>query len=339
MDFTRLPTIWLIGCLLLVSCSSEPDKTNQPQNSDNKQDDSLSKDSVSAEFICAHLLVKADFYGENLTLIIEDKSYQLSQTSSGSGSKFENKSNNIMFWQKGDSAILEFNDSNSNCQKVTVQRSDRTSDQLKLPFTARGNEPGWLLNINKSQLELITDYGKDTTTSSFASQPLIKIGQSIQLETPDDKLSLLVEDKLCHDSMSGMPYPYTVSIQTKQKILNGCGGEPRSLLTESNWTVLSVADNLLIQDSKISLNFNAQMELGGVASCNRYATTYSLSGEGISISPITTTLMACEPPLMKQEANFLKHLANITRFDITNYGQLILVTSQGETIKAAPDNQ
>lgn len=338
MDFTRLLTIGLISCLLLVSCSSEPDKPNQPQSSNNKQEDSSSNDKVSAEFICAHLLVKATFVGESLTLIIEDKSYQLSQTSRGSGSKFDNKANNIMFWQKDDAAILEFNGQNSNCQKVTVQRSDSSTDQLKLPFTARGNEPGWLLNINKSQLELITDDGKDTITTAFPSQPLIKIGQTIQLETLEDKLSLLAEDKLCHDSMSGMPFPYTVSLQTKQTTFNGCGGEPRSLLTQNNWKVHSVSDNLLIQDSQISLNFNAQMELGGIASCNQYATTYSLSGEGLSISSITTTLMACEPPLMQQEANFLKHLANITRFDITNYGQLILVTSQGETIKAEPDN-
>ncbi|WP_417445454.1 META domain-containing protein [Kangiella sp.] len=336
MDYTRFLTLGLFSCLLLTGCDTDPSKPeNQANNNENEK--AALQQRVSAEFICSHLLVKTDFFGDDLTLTIEDKSYQLSQTPSASGSKFENKATNTLFWQKGDSATLEFNGQRfSNCEKVTIQRSDTASKKLTLPFTARGNEPGWLLTVNNDQFELIADYGQTTISDVFAKQPLLRVGHMLEMKSEQGNLTLLAENKLCHDSMSGVPYPYTVSIKTEEETLIGCGGEPRSLLTKNSWSVLTVANNMLAEESRISLNFNAESQLSGIASCNRYTSSYNLTGEGLTVSPITTTLMACEPSLMEQEANFLKHLANVSRFDITEHGQLILHTSQGETIKAQP---
>lgn len=342
MEFTQRLTICLLSFSLLMSCDSQPVQSNNASKSNNGQidasgSDKLRSDKVSAEFICSHLLIKTDLIGDNLTLTVEDKSYQLSQTPSASGNKYENQVNNISFWQKTDGASLEFNGQQySNCQKVNIQRPDIANNQLKLPFIARGNEPGWLLNINKRQFELTTDYGNKTVNAAFSSQPLIKVGQTFQLETDNEKLALLVNAKLCHDSMSGMPYPYTVAVDTEQQSLLGCGGEPRALLTKNPWSVLTIADNMLSENSRISLNFNSEMQLAGVASCNRYTTSYNLTGESLSISPIATTQMACEPLIMEQEASFLKYLANVSRFDLTEDGQLVLYTSQGVTIVAQP---
>lgn len=340
MDYTRFLTIGLLGCLLLNGCDTDSSNSESEANSSNKNDATTLDQKVSAEYICSHLLVKADFFGNYLTLTIEDKSYQLNQTQSASGSKYENKATKTLFWQKGDSAVLEFNGQRfSNCRKVTIQRPDAVSKRLTLPFTARGNEPGWLLTLTKDQFELISDHGHLTAIAPMPGGSIIEAGKPIQLETERlGPLSFLAEAKLCHDSMSGMPYPYAVSIKTEQQDYNGCGGEPRSLLTENPWSVLTIANHMLAEESRISLNFNADFQLSGIASCNRYTSSYSLTGESLTVSPITTTLMACEPSLMEQEANFLKHLANINRFDITKDGQLILYNSQGETLKAQPGN-
>lgn len=341
MDYTRFLTISLFSCLLLFGCDTDSSNPPIEANSNNQNGDTTShQQKISAEFICSHLLVKADFFGNDLTLTIEDKSYQLNQTQSASGSKYDNKATNTLFWQKGDSAVLEFNGQRfSNCQKVTIQRPDAVSKRLTLPFTARGNEPGWLLTLSKNQFELISDHGHLTVTASMSGGSLIEADKSIQFETERlGPLTFLAAEKLCHDSMSGMPYPYSVSMKTEQQDYNGCGGEPRSLLTENPWSVLTIANQMLTEESRISLNFNADFQLSGIASCNRYTSSYSLTGESLTVSPITTTLMACEPSLMKQEADFLKHLANVNRFDITKDGQLILYNSQGETLKAQPGN-
>ncbi|MCW8856357.1 MAG: META domain-containing protein [Kangiella sp.] len=341
MDFIRLFTIALLGCIALVGCDTEPTKPNNPADTNGSQTDIVVQNKVSAEYICGHLLIKTDLSGNNLTLSIEDKSYQLSRSSDPSGNKFANTPNNIVFSRKGDSAALEFNGQQySNCQKVIVQRADSSMATLKLPFTARGNEPGWLLTLSKEQLELISDHGHLTITAPIPSSPSIEPDKPIRFETERlGTLTFLSETNLCHDSMSGMPYPYTVSMQTAQQNFNGCGGEPRSLLTKNKWSVLTIADNMLSEESRVSLNFNPEMRLTGVASCNRYTTSYILTGEGLSISPIATTQMACEPFLMEQEASFLKHLVNVTRFDINPSGQLVLYTNQDATIVAQPTNR
>lgn len=337
MDFNKLTTISLLCLLSVIGCDSQPAKPDSSAKPQSEPTKAAASDKVSAEFICAHLLVKTDLIGSNLTLTIEDKSYQLTQVSTGSGSKYQNQANTMSFWQKNDSASLEFNGQHfSNCQKVQIQRPESSSKQLKLPFTARGNEPGWLMTVNKEQLELITHYGEHAVTASLTAATRIEPGQLIDFATEDGKLTLHIEAKICRDSMSGTPFPYTVTIKTQQETLTGCGGEPGSLLTKNSWSVLTIADNMLVENSRITLTFNTDMQLAGVASCNRYTTAYTLTGEGLSVDTITTTLMACEPVLMDQEASFLKHLTNITRFNITENGQLVLYTEQGESIVAQP---
>lgn len=337
MDFNRLTAISLLSLLSIFGCDSNPSQTEESSNGNTSK---ITTDKKSSNFICSHLLVKTDLIGDSLTLTIEDKSYQLSQTESASGSKYVNQSNSISFWQKGDSATLEFNGQRfSNCEKVTLQQSVTSNRNLKLPFSARGNEPGWLLNISQEQFELNADYGQTTIIAPISKPLIIELGVSTQFDTDQGALTFVAEDKLCHDSMSGMPHPYTVTIQTEQKTMQGCGGEPRSLLSKNQWTVLTLANQMLVQDSRISLKFSPDMQLAGVASCNRYTTSYTLTGEGLSIGTITTTLMACDPALMEQEASFLKYLASVERFDINDSGQLVLYTSQGASLLAKPEPQ
>lgn len=347
MDFTRLTTISLLSTLLIVSCDNQSDVEKKPsiskvtnKSSEQTVTENLSAQKISADYICAHLLVKTDLFGNNLTLSIEDKSYQLSLVESASGSKYTSKNNNVSFWQKTNGAILELNGQRySNCEKVTVQQSGSDNKHLRLPFTATGNEPGWSFNLTKDELEFNTDYGQKTIRTAITHTPLIESGKTIQFEADGKVLTLLAEKTLCHDSMSGMPYPYTISIQQEEDTYTGCGGQPSSLLTRTPWSVLTINDQMLVQDSRISLNFNNTSQLAGVASCNRYSTSYTLTGEGLSIGSITTTLMACDPALMEQEASFLKYLANVTRFDINDSGQLVLYTSQGASLLAKPEIQ
>ena len=58
----------------------------------------------------------------------------------------------------------------------------------------------------------------------------------------------------------------------------------------------------LIEDSPVTLNLNGT-EVGGTAGCNSYGAQLVLDGESISISDLTTTLMACAPEIMAVTVN------------------------------------
>ncbi|MGZ4925516.1 MAG: META domain-containing protein [Halobacteriota archaeon] len=70
----------------------------------------------------------------------------------------------------------------------------------------------------------------------------------------------------------------------------------------------------------------------GSAGCNRYAAGYQLSGDGITISSITSTLMYCIAPdgVMTQETTYLLLLKNVTAYTINN-DQLTLLDVTGDS--------
>jgi heat shock protein HslJ len=53
---------------------------------------------------------------------------------------------------------------------------------------------------------------------------------------------------------------------------------------------------------------NSNGTVSGSAGCNTYSGGYKLDGDRLSISPLAVTLMACEQPVMDQEAEYLKAL-------------------------------
>ena len=54
----------------------------------------------------------------------------------------------------------------------------------------------------------------------------------------------------------------------------------------------------------------------GNAGCNTYNGTYEVSGSDMTIGPLATTRMACEPDVSDQEANYLAALGRVTTFTI-----------------------
>jgi heat shock protein HslJ len=83
----------------------------------------------------------------------------------------------------------------------------------------------------------------------------------------------------------------------------------------------------VVGDSGIDLQFNnEESKIYGNAGCNRYFSSYSVNGDGLSFSPIGSTMMACEEQLMKQEAEYLKILEAVKTF-VVDEKELKLKTS------------
>jgi heat shock protein HslJ len=201
-------------------------------------------------------------------------------------------------------------------------------------FRATGNEPSWRLDIGSAEMTLLTNFGQDRLV---AATPTAKVsGRTTRYvaRTDQGELTATIVDQLCVDSMSGMPHPKSVTVVVGGKTLTGCGGDPASLLQGAEWTVVEIGGAPLVAGSQVTLAFAPDGHLSGQASCNRFMSEYTLSGEGLAISKGAGTMMMCDAALMDQERRFLDALGGVQNFSIAADGALLLKTGDGRTIKA-----
>lgn len=200
-------------------------------------------------------------------------------------------------------------------------------------WTARGNEPGWLLTLDAGAMTLLYAYGEKTHTAPMPAEEAIEGGRKY-VEGPGG-LAVTALAKVCVDSMTGLPYPDTVTVALGDEVFSGCGGDPQSLLAGEAWRVETVYGERLSEGSSITMSFDtAGGRVSGKSGCNSYGAQYTLSGEGLTFSPPVSTEMACSEPLMTQESAFLKALAGMTMFAVDETGALQLDGPNGERITA-----
>ena len=95
---------------------------------------------------------------------------------------------------------------------------------------------------------------------------------------------------------------------------------PRTLV--GTWVLKSYTDGKggavpVMAAAPVTAKFQSDGSLSGSSGCNQYSTTYSTSGESISIShAAATTRMACEPAVMAQETAYLTLLPKAGKFVI-----------------------
>ena len=72
----------------------------------------------------------------------------------------------------------------------------------------------------------------------------------------------------------------------------------------------------------------------GSGGCNRFNGGYEVSGNQLSIGPLASTFMACEPAVMNQETKYLTALQGAERYEIDDQGQLTIFyqTEQGSGV-------
>jgi heat shock protein HslJ len=197
--------------------------------------------------------------------------------------------------------------------------------------TARGNEPSWQVTISGSEIELVTNMGADRVT--FPTPAPIK---TTVYAIPEKGVTISVAEQICRDTMSGMVFPLSVTVDgASDAPLSGCGGEPASLLAGDEWIVESIGGQPVVANSQVTLAFGDNNHLSGAASCNRYFASWKLSGEGLSIADVGSTMMACaEPGVSEQEAAFLAAVTTVSAFDIAEDGALNLLAG-GDTVIVA----
>ena len=270
----------------------------------------------STVFNCGGHRAVVGFSQSAMQLVIQNETFELNQVRTASGARYEAVNDaTTSFWNKGDRATLTVRGrSYPECVEAKVT----------LPLRATGNEPSWRLDIADDAMTLLTDFGQSRIVTTAPVRSRHDDMTQFSGRTGAVELVVTVADRMCGDSMSGMPHPYTVTVRGSGRVLHGCGGDPRSLLNGREWVVEDLDGKGIIDRTRITLTFDDTGTVAGLAGCNSYSGTYLMSGEGLTVKHSTVTRKNCAVSLMNQEQRFLEALRTVDRFDITPDGALVL---------------
>ena len=163
---------------------------------------------------------------------------------------------------------------------------------------ARGNEPGWHLEVWPDRLVLETQGSAAAATYKALTITPIEGGKQYSAGSGSRTIKVSVFERVCADTMTGMPYPRTVEVVRggAAEALHGCGGEAATLL-QGEWRVQRINDEPVTVMPRATLNFGLDGRVSGKAFCNTFSGGYTLTGEGLTFEGLAATMMACmEPP-------------------------------------------
>jgi heat shock protein HslJ len=111
-------------------------------------------------------------------------------------------------------------------------------------------------------------------------------------------------------------------------------GTPWDVVSYNNGNEATVS---LVAGSTITLQFGAEGNLSGNATCNDYNGSYTTDGDAVSVGPLGTTRMACQSDeLNAQEAQYLAALQNAATFEIINGTLTVRDAGGASQVIAAP---
>jgi len=266
---------------------------------------------------CEEEDVAVGILGEEMVLRADGREIALRQAVSASGARYEAVDDpETEVWSKGDAFTIRLAGRElTGCH--TLQPPERR------PYRARGIEPGWHVDLGEEQVEVVADHGE---LRRAAARPAVGVLPGAYLfDMPEAEASLRIVEDLCRDAATGMPYPDTAVLSLGDRVLEGCGGDPRDLLLGASWQVTRLGGEQPEEPEHVSLSFLAPARVAGSTGCNRFIGGFTLTGEGLAFGALGSTLMACSDALMAQERQMLDALEHVRRFDIGADGALHLI--------------
>lgn len=218
------------------------------------------------------------------------------------------------------------------CATPPAQEAADATSPASTGYRASGNEPFWHLTFGETTIDLSV-LGRDELSRSAARPEPEAAGNGWRYRTAANgqPLTVRIEVRRCNDSMSGRPFPHTVSVTVGGETFKGCGGDTASLLTGNKWAVDELDGVPVPGSHPPTLLFASDGALTGTGGCNQFRSSYEITGEGIRIGAIRVTLRACaDSAANERETRFLTLLQHVSRFDIAEDGSLLLF--QGDTL-------
>ncbi len=278
----------------------------------------------SSAFRCGETEVVVGFIGDIARMQVGGTTWDLVPEVTASGAKFTSADDpGTFFWSRGEAATVS----------VAGEALPECTIGIPValpPFRARGNEPGWTVEIAGGRIAFSLGYGQRTVEAPLPTAEF-EDGATVY-RLPDEELTLRIEDRLCQDNMTGMPYPATVMLETADGPLAGCGGEAVDLLTGPEWVVEDIDGAGIPDGARVTLEFLPEGRVAGTGGCNRYNAAFTLTGETLGFGPAASTMMACAEALMDLEQRFHTTLAAVNRFEIDPTGALVLHAPEGRIL-------
>lgn len=274
---------------------------------------------------CAREPVRFRMVGQALELVVRGESRVLLPAMSGSGARYTAPGNpDTEFWGKGplttitwDGAVLP------TCTEVGA---------VVTPFRASGNEPFWAVEYTGWQLALERP-GQATVTHDAQVLDRRADGLRVQAGSEPGALQLDLTEALCRDTMSGQSYPYRATLQAEGRTLQGCGGDPARLLQGVRWAFTQL--NGAPVQAPAFIEFLPDGRVAGHSGCNRFFGEYAVSGEGLRLSGLGSTRMACDDAAMRQEDTLTRLLTGVQSFELIDNNTLQLNAADGQ-LQAQP---
>lgn len=94
-----------------------------------------------------------------------------------------------------------------------------------IDFRGVGQEPGWFVEVDHEKgLRLVWDYADQQAVAAAPMRPLVEEGTTVYRATSRaHQVEVAIEQTPCSDSMSGQPFPQTVTVNVDGRALRGCG--------------------------------------------------------------------------------------------------------------------
>lgn len=202
-------------------------------------------------------------------------------------------------------------------------------------FVARGNEPAWRLEVAPQRLRWAPGIEPNPVALATAAATPAGSGRRWTATLQGRPFTVTALDRVCADSMSGMPHPMEVTVRHGDATWRGCGGQPASLLSGPEWVVEDIDRRGIIDRSRVTLNFREGGRLDGRAGCDTYTARWQLDGESLRIVDIAPSgARACADALAGQDGRFLARLATVTGFSIDATRALLLTDGRGGSLLA-----
>ncbi len=304
----------MAALLLLTACASDRDR----------------RETVSSAITmdCGLQPITLEPRDGGLRVRVGADSHDMVATVSASGARYQVADDeSTWLWNKGDRATL----------MIAGQPWPEclAPGALESPFQARGNEPFWHLTADNGLLSMTRLGGEPLASLPYQLTPAAGGAARLQGygDGNGDGPTVVVEPRPCRDTMTGMPYPHTVTVELGGERLMGCGGSPQRLLQGAPWQVVSLEGGTVEPSHRLSIQFHEGGRVAGIAACNQFTGEYRLDGESLGMGRVATTRMACDGVLMDLENRFLALLAQVQRFDTDGAGELSLLGADGELLK------
>ena len=202
-------------------------------------------------------------------------------------------------------------------------------------YTARGNEPGWILKMDGKTIAYEGDYGE---TKIKIPAPVARPSFN-GLRHVSDRLTVDVTYASCTDGMSGLRFADTVTVTADGKQVRGCGGRalPPESLNDTTWSIVMINQLPVLQGIPAEVRF-AEGKVTGTAGCNRFNADYSANANALTLGAIASTRMMCPEKQMAQEAQFLALFGRKLAIRYSVDGSLLLFDDKGNqaTLRQVP---